>query len=757
MSEKRSPAFLQYRPTFCLCLFFLLALLFTLRLSTAVNLVLTAVFCVLSLVSFLIERHSKLPLKLPALAILCTIASLLALFYHYPGTLLSQYQDCEEELPVTVRVEEITYEEGTLLYFNGFITELYGKQVKIKAKFYCYDDPPLSAGDVASAMATLQPLSSFGNATEDEQPLLANGFRAKVTLTGAVATDRFASVSLLLSRLREFLTTRLSSCLADESGALISGLLLGDTANISPLLVRNMNRLGISHLLAISGMHFTVLFLGLEKLLGRLGVNKRTRLALVAAFSFFYLALTGFSAAVMRAGFMLLLMILAFFLRVHYDTLTSLGVSLALICLFTPYAVYHAGLWLSAFATFGILALNERRRFSVRGERKRRNPLRPLAESLAVTMIAIVATSPLTSLLFGTFPLLSPVANLLLSPLMDLLLYLAPLLLFFPHFRPLVTLADGTVSLFAKITASLAKTDAVLSVSHPLIATMLLVTAIFILVYLCFTQQRIKLFIPATILLVGVLVTGTGYDLLALTERDTAEISFYSTDRPTDGEMFLLSSEGQHGVIDHSKGTSSFYRSFCAFAAERHIREFDFYVLSSYAQTANEHFLYLMESKMLREIYLPSPVTPQEHSLLTTFEERAEAADSKLVFYKGEESFSPCEITIRSLSVMENRRLSAAGFSITYGESEILFFSPTFHYISSHTFLLQKADAVFFGALGEQKETSAFVSPVYFKDVSFFCTDQSKTPFKNPTGCTVTTTRSFSLEKQGVFTQKSRS
>ena len=692
-----------------------------------------------------LDRLKKLPFKLPVVAFLFALASLLGFLSSRPAHLLSEYG--EEELPITVQVEEITYEEGSFVYFNGIITEIDGEKARFKAKCYCYDAPRLSPGDVAQGVGEIRALSSFCDATGDERSLLTNGFHAKVTLSKAEAVDRFLSVSLFFSRLRSMLSARLCTALTDESGALISGLLLGDTTRVSPVLVRNMNRLGISHLLAISGMHFTVLFIGLEKLLGKLGVSKRARLALVAVFSLFYLALTGFSSAIMRAGFMLLLMIITYFLRLHYDSLTSLGLSLFLICVFTPYAVYHAGLWLSAFATFGILALNERRNKPRSAKKKRSSLWVSVRDSLAITAVAIIATSPLTSLLFGTFPLLSPVANLLLSPLMDLLLYLAPLLLFFPRFSPLVRLADGTVALFTKVTAALAEKDAVLTVSHPLIVTPLILTAVTLLAYLCFTQRRIKLFIPATILLVGVLITGTGYDVLAFSEKDTAEITFYSTESPSDGEMFLLSSEGRHGVIDHSKGKLSFYSGFCSHAAERHILEFDFYILTTYDQTENENFLYLMESKFLREIYLPAPVTQKEERMLAAFEKRTEAAGSKVVLYDGE-PFSPCEITLRSLSVGRNRYNAAPGFSITYDTTEILFFSPAMDYDPSFYFWMQEADAVFFGALGEMKDASFFPSTIHFNEIAFFCTDENKTPFENPDRCTVTQTHTFSLKRQ---------
>ena len=132
--------------------------------------------------------------------------------------------------------------------------------------------------------------------------------------------------------------------------------------------------------------------------------------------------------------------------------------------------------------------------------------------------------------------------------------------------------------------------------------------------------------------------------------------------------------------------------------------------------------------------------------MLAAFEARAQAASAKVVLYDAT-AFSPCQITLRSLSVATNRYTSAAAFSLSYGESEILFFSPTFDYDPSYYFLMQKADAVFFGALGEQKETSVFPSTDHLGQVAFFCADENKTPFKSSEGCAVTQTHSLLLER----------
>lgn len=748
MTRKHYPFVLQYRPTFCLCLLFLLSLLFTLRLSTAVNLTLTAVFCVLLVPCILLCRKYRLPHRIPAFAALCALSALLGVLNGAPAAILADYTDTELTPTVTVRVESITYEAGTSVYFDGTITEIDGERTRIKAKLYCYDAPLLSPGDVAVATAELSALPDFGDATEDEVYLLANGFKAEATLSDATVTGRFTSLSLLLSRLRDTLSARLSSALSENSGGLLCALLLGDKSGVSPVLSRDMARIGVSHLLAISGMHFTVLFIGIERLLGKLRVEKHIRLGFVAIASLFYLALTGFSASIMRAGFMLLIMILSFYFRQHYDTLTSLGVSLFFICLVTPYAVYHTGLWLSALATFGILALHERRSEAPTAENRRYSPLRYLGDSITITAAALLATAPLTAIAFGTFPLLTPIANLFLGPLITALLYLAPLLLLFPRASLLVRATEAIASLFTEASAVLSGSDTVLPVSHPLIRTVFILTTVSVVLYVCFsTRKRISLLAPCAMLLAGAILMSTGFQALRLIKSDEAEVVLYSAERTSDGEMLLISAEGKQGVIDNTKGKWKPYKSFFRFAKEKHIYELDFYVLTSYEQARSESFLYLMESKLLREIYLPKPINSDEEAILSSLKERASGAASTLCLY-GEEAFSPSDVTLRSLSVYKNRYLSASGFSLSYGDEKILFFSADFSYDPSHAVLIENADTVLFGGRGSSSEGAPFFSPIQFGGVDFYCTGLSKTPFRDPEGCTEGSLHSFIIKKQ---------
>lgn len=67
------------------------------------------------------------------------------------------------------------------------------------------------------------------------------------------------------------------------------------------------------------------------------------------------MAVSGFTYSVMRAGFMMLVMLLGTLLSKQSDSLNSLGIALVILCFVNPYCVMSLGLRLSFLSTLGII------------------------------------------------------------------------------------------------------------------------------------------------------------------------------------------------------------------------------------------------------------------------------------------------------------------------------------------------------------------------------------------------------------------
>jgi ComEC/Rec2-related protein len=143
-----------------------------------------------------------------------------------------------------------------------------------------------------------------------------------------------------------------------EEGNLASAFLTGDKQELSYHTRVNFRKAGLTHVMAVSGLHLSV-FLGmLNYLLEKLSVNKKIislgSILLVA----FVAILANFSVSVLRAGLMSLIMLVGEICNRRADALNSLGLSMIGIALVSPLEVLDASYLLSGAATAGILLLS---------------------------------------------------------------------------------------------------------------------------------------------------------------------------------------------------------------------------------------------------------------------------------------------------------------------------------------------------------------------------------------------------------------
>jgi competence protein ComEC len=201
-----------------------------------------------------------------------------------------------------------------------------------------------------------------------------------------------------------------------ENGAVIAGLSFGADDAITPEEWRLLRDTGTTHLVAISGLHITLiaavigfLFAWLWRLSARLCLMiPAPQAGIVAGLlaALLYSALAGFSTPTLRAVLMLAVVAAGWLWRRQIALSSTLALALVLTLLLDPCAVLEPGFWLS----FGAVAL-----LFLLGSG------RPIAPPWWVTAVRVqvllsLALLPLTLLWFGQASLVSPLANLLAVP-----------------------------------------------------------------------------------------------------------------------------------------------------------------------------------------------------------------------------------------------------------------------------------------------------------------------------------------------------
>ena len=219
-----------------------------------------------------------------------------------------------------------------------------------------------------------------------------------------------------LLRLRRQTIEQLNALGEGESAALVAAMLTADTADLPAGLRTALSRAGISHLLAVSGLHLSILLAVCGKL-GDLLLWSRKKKALYSGLCCLtMIVLAGFSASVLRAALMAGLALGAPLRGRRGDGLTGLGFAAAILLLCNPAAVWELSFLLSCGATLGILLLaRPLARLWPAARRSRWGSL--LWESACVSLAAQLGTLPITALSFGYLPAYSLLSNLLVLPL----------------------------------------------------------------------------------------------------------------------------------------------------------------------------------------------------------------------------------------------------------------------------------------------------------------------------------------------------
>lgn len=204
--------------------------------------------------------------------------------------------------------------------------------------------------------------------------------------------------------------------LAPDAAELINGVLLGVDDFIDPQVRQDFRDSGISHLLAVSGTHIVILT-GFVMLLGRIKGRKWLKNLIASGFVLFFMALTGFTPSVVRAGIMMLVVLFGGILRRQSDPLNSLGLSALLLTVTNPYAAAGIGLLMSFSATLGIILLAGRLQNATASHipdiRVVGGVLQKGSGVVAQSLAATLFNTPILILVFGQLSLVAPLTNVL--------------------------------------------------------------------------------------------------------------------------------------------------------------------------------------------------------------------------------------------------------------------------------------------------------------------------------------------------------
>lgn len=307
------------------------------------------------------------------------------------------------------------------------IASVNGRRVApFKARIHFLNEAPaLSAGQELSFCSELKPLSPPLD-IPDARDLQADLRRRGVTVTAAVLSDsirRIADTPGVLPRLRRLNSAALGELqkapLSAQSIDMLAAMLLGDSQYIDGDTRTLFSASGLSHVLALSGMHVGVIAMIISFVLWPLyfSRHRRTRLFVTLIALWAYAAFTAFSPSVTRAVIMASVYLGGKIIERHSLPLNSLCLAAILILAFRPMDLYALGFQLSFAAVLGIILFYP---LINRINRREHPRLYWLVSFPALSLSAMLFAGIVSAFHFHTFPLLFIFSNILIAPLVPL-------------------------------------------------------------------------------------------------------------------------------------------------------------------------------------------------------------------------------------------------------------------------------------------------------------------------------------------------
>ncbi len=516
-----------------------------------------------------------------------------------------------------------------------------GKAEHAKGFIAIDDATQFNIGDVIEAdveFCILEDFYSYREASRFE--LITDGVAFTANTVGEVRLcGEDNGIFTFLARLRERFSAKISLYLDKDSAPLADALFLGKRADLGKI-KRDFTYIGAMHLLALSGLHLSIVAGGLERLLMHLGVGAKARYILTVLLAFFYVALTGFIPSATRAAIMLALVYTASFLDTDSDRVTSLFIAVGVIALFDPTAIFDVSLQLSFAATLGILLVAEpAKRLSEKlaPSGKSRTLLRAvirIACGMVSSLGAIMFVLPLVWFYFGEASLMSVVATLVMTPICELLLVLIPPLLICSLFEwhSACAVIGGAVravsAMCADVAAELSEHSALVSLGYPF-ALPILVGCIAVIVYMAVRGCRNWLYalIPFAAS-VAVFLAGVGVYDAVNDGRVTVDMA-----SSTSSEAITLTSKRAATVIFIGEGSSQTVYPTLDFLAKRNLTQIEALVLTSASRRHVNSVRKLLNYRKVKTVFVPIPQDEHGVYIAADIAELASEYGSQLVLY----------------------------------------------------------------------------------------------------------------------------
>jgi len=630
---------------FCLAVKYILAILFT------IAIIVMAAACSAKKIS---KRSFVGIVATLAAGILALLLSFIYFDVYYASGHEYIGRECEIVGVVNDRLYSGSYSEG----YSVTLDTIDGKKMNYKVIYDCEYISDLQPGYKFKATAVAEELGYSDTDATDKRFHIADGYILRF-----VSDDEFDydileedvfTVRGWLAAINRNISLRLSMLIGGDEGTLSAALLMGSSDRLPVTVYRDFSRSGTTHILALSGMHMTVIVGFFGWLMTKLRINRYVRSILLILLSFFYLAVTGFSLSATRSVIMLTMVYLSFIMSSTNDVLTSLFFAVSLIIMLSPHSVADSGLWLSFSAVLSILicsiALEDLFKKIDRRRRERsvdytapigffRKCRRRLVSAVLISVSANIGVLFTVWVSYGEVSVFGVVATLLMSPISTVLLassLVVTLLMLMGGSAAVLEMPIVICRISAKLMIVIAEyfsdfDGAVISLKYAYAGIIILsMTVIMVVMVIVKLKHKWTIILPPIAAFVAFVICTAIYTAV------NVGVSRMTYLREDENETIVLTSGRDAIIVDISRGGVAGVREALNVASEQGICELTALTLTHYHQKHISTVYKLCSREHVEEIWLPRPVNEKEFGIMISIINCATSLEVDCVVYEGE-------------------------------------------------------------------------------------------------------------------------
>ncbi len=416
----------------------------------------------------------------------------------------------------------------------------------------------------------------------------------------------------------------------DYAPTVVKGVVIGDRSDMDGYFFSMYKSAGLSHVLAISGLHISLISMGLYSILKLLRVHLNLCRLLSALVAISYAAVVGFPAGAFRSAVMMSVLLLSGIFFRSSDSITTLFLTLFCILLTNPYALFSQGLQLSFACTLGIVLagpyLDSMSSFFI-FKRNLRNDQRknilleiipPLIAPFIISIVSTVFSLPIIFFSFDTVSYVSLIGNILAVPLFNVAVGLTFIvilvsLISIPVASFLAVPAGilfETVTRFAEYTYS-ADVGSV-SVHAKFMFIPVVLSGVIILLMVSLSAKNFYPTLIALSLFIASFAFAVVYNNYEINNRTVLEYGY------DDSEYFYVASKGENLYVDLGGWTS--YPDVIFKNSETALDE---YIINHYDTYTYKRLEYLSGSVKIKRILLPEPINSEDYHKFLQIKELA--------------------------------------------------------------------------------------------------------------------------------------